>query len=105
MIRKLLLVSLGCTYAAAALGVGACQGQACRDTYFSEDADGCLEIRNASREDIEVTVYTSVSGTITVRVASGDTETVYKSGRRCVPANDYLRSSAKFAGGMFTPSR
>ena len=45
MIRKLLLVSLGCLYAASALGAGACQGDACRYTYFGKDEDGCLEIR------------------------------------------------------------
>ncbi|HYJ42635.1 MAG TPA: hypothetical protein VEW08_17725 [Steroidobacteraceae bacterium] len=105
MIRKLLLTSLGCLYAASALGVGACQGQACRYTSFGKDADGCLEIRNLSREDIEVTVYTAASGTYTVRVAGGDTEKIYKTGRMCVPAADYLRSGAEYAGGIFSPSR
>jgi hypothetical protein len=104
MIRKLLLVSLGCLYAVSALG-GACQGQACRDTFFDKDANGCLEIRNAAREDIEVTVYTAATIPITVRIASGDTEKVYKTGRMCLPATEYMRSTAKFAGGTFSPSR
>jgi hypothetical protein len=104
MFRKLLLVSLGCVYAASALG-GACQGQACPYTYFDKDADGCLEIRNSASEDIEVKVYTAASGAITLRIASGDTEKVYKTGRMCVPAADYVRSDAKFAGGIFSPSR
>ena len=105
MIRKLLLVSFGCLYAASALGIGACQGQACRYTYFDKDKDGCLEIRNTAREDIEVTVYTAASGPITVRVAKGDTEKVYKTGRMCVPAADYVRSEAEYTGGIFAPSR
>ena len=105
MIRKLLLVSLGCLSAASASGAGACQGDACRYTYFGKDKDGCLEIRNASREDMEVTVYTAASGTIRVRVAAGDTEKVYKTGRMCVPAADYVRSDAKYDVGVFTPSR
>ena len=104
MIRKLLFVSLGCACAASALG-GACHGQACRYTYFDKDADGCLEIRNAGPEDIEVKMYTASSGTITVRVASGDTEKLYNPGRLCVPATDYVRSDAKLAGGIFSPSR
>ena len=86
-------------------GCWRCQGQACRDTYFGKDKDGCLEIRNSSRDDIEVTVYTTATGSITVRVASGDTEKVYKTGRMCVPAADYVRSDAEFAGGIFAPSR
>ena len=104
MIRKLLLVVLGCVGATSALG-GACQGQACRYTFFDKDADGCLEIRNSGPEDIEVKVYTAASGTITLRVAGGDTEKVYKTGRMCVPAADYVRSDAKLAGGIFSPSR
>ena len=105
MIRKFLLVSLSCLYAASALGAGACQGDACRYTYFGKDKDGCLEIRNTGRDDIEVTVYTSASGTIRVRVAAGDTEKIYKTGRMCVPAADYLRSGAVFVGDIFSPSR
>ena len=77
--------------------------QACRYTYFGKDADGCLEIRNAGREDIQVTVYTTASGAITLRVSSGDTEKVYKTGRTCVPAADYVRADAKFDGGIFAP--
>ena len=65
----------------------------------------CLEIRNAGREDIEVTVYTSASGTFRVRVAAVDTEKIYKTGRMCVPAADYVRSEAKFVGDIFEPSR
>ena len=105
MIRKLLLVSLGCLCAASALGAGACKGQACNDTYFSKDADGCLEIRNSGNEDIEVMVYTRSSGTIRVRVGMGDTEKVYKPGRICVPAADYVRADAKFLSGIFAPPR
>ena len=37
---------------------GACHGQACRYAFFGKDAEGCLEIRNGGREDIQVTVYT-----------------------------------------------
>ena len=105
MIRKLLIILSGCLFAATALGAGACRGNACRYTYFGKDADGCLEIRNAGREDIEVTVYTAASGAITVRVLSGDTEKVYKTSRMCVPAADYVRADAKFDVGVFTPSR
>jgi hypothetical protein len=105
MLRKLLPVSLGCLYAVSALGAGRCQGQACSYTYFGKAADGCLEIRNSSRDDIEVTVYTTATGSITLRVASGDTEKVYKTGRMCVPAADYVRSVAEFTGGIFAPSR
>jgi hypothetical protein len=105
MFRKLLLASLGCLYAASAPGAGACQGDACRYMYFGKDKDGCLEIRNSGREDMEVTVYTSASGTIRVRVAAGDTEKIYKAGRMCVPADDYLRSEAHFDGNIFAPSR
>jgi hypothetical protein len=103
MLRKLLLVSFGCLFAAAAFG-GACKGQACRYAYFGKDAEGCLEIRNAGREDIQVTVYTAGSGAITVRVAGGLTEKVYKTSRLCVPAVDYVRADAEFEGGIFSPS-
>jgi len=105
MIRKLLLASLGCLYAASALGAGACQGDACRYTFFGQDKDGCLEIRNSGRDDMEITVYTVASSTIRVRVAAGDTEKIYKAGRMCVPATDYVRSEAKFVGNIFEPSR
>lgn len=104
MLRKLLLVSMGCLFAATASGAGACKGNACRYTMFGKDADGCLEIRNTGREDIQVTVYTAGSGAITVRVMSGHTEKLYKTGRTCVPAVDYVRADAEFDGGVFAPS-
>ena len=104
MIRKLLLLSLGCLFAASA-SAGTCRGEACRYTLFGKDKEGCMEIRNSGREDIEVTVYAAGSGPITVRVASGDTEKVYKAGRICVPAADYVRSDSQFAGGVFAPTR
>jgi hypothetical protein len=105
MARKLLLISLACLYAASAAHAGNCRGQACMHIKFGEDKDGCLEIRNSGRNDVEVTVYTAGSGPITVLVASGDFEKVYKAGRMCVPAADYVRSDAQFAGGIFSPSR
>jgi hypothetical protein len=104
MFRKLLLVSLGCLLSTTALG-GACRGKACAYAYFGKDADGCLEIRNSGRDDIQVTVYTAGSGAITVRVASGDTQKVYKTGRTCVPAADYVRADAEYDGGIFAPPR
>jgi hypothetical protein len=104
MLWKLLLVTLGCLYAASAIA-GGCQGQACRYLYFGEDKQGCLEIRNSGREDVEVMVYSGVSVPTTVRVAGGDTEKVYKTGRTCIPAADYRRSEAQFAGGPFSPAR
>ena len=100
MIRKLLPLSLGCLYVASALGAGACQGDACRYTFFGKDKDGCLEIQNSGRDDLEITVYTVASSTITVRIAAGDTEKIYKHGRMCVPATDYVRSEAKFVGDI-----
>ena len=103
MLRKLLILVTGCLSATAALGAGACKGNACRYTYFGEDAQKCLEIRNAGREDITVTVYTTSSGAITVRVLSGQTEKVYKTGRLCVPASQYVRADAAFEGGIFAP--
>ena len=105
MFRKLLIILSGCLFAATALGAGACKGQACRYTYFGKDENGCLEIRNSGREDIQVTVYTAGSGAITVRVMSGHTEKVYKTGRTCVPAVDYVRADAEFEGGIFAPPR
>ena len=103
MLRKLLILVTGSLVTTAALGAGACRGNACRYTYFGEDPQKCLEIRNAGREDISVTVYTTASGAITVRVLSGHTEKVYKSGRLCVPATQYVRADAEFAGGVFAP--
>ena len=102
MLRKLLIISL-CLSAATALGAGACKGKACRYTLFGEDANGCLEIRNTGREDIQVTVYTAGSGAITVRVMSGHTEKLFKTGRTCVPAADYVRADSEFDGGVFAP--
>ena len=104
MFRKLLLVTVSCLFSAMAFG-GACRGKACAYTYFGKDADGCLEIRNGGRDDIQVTVYTVGSGAITVRIASGDTGKVYKTGRNCVPATDYVRADAEFDGGIFAPPR
>lgn len=104
MLRKLVFVSLGFVFAAVAWG-GACKGQACRYAFFGKDAEGCLEIRNSGRDDIQVTVYTAGSGAITVRIASGHTEKVYKTGRLCVPAVDYVRADAEFDGGVFAPPR
>jgi len=103
MLRKLLIILSGCLFAASALGAGACTGKACRYTFFGKDADGCLEIRNSGREDIQVTVYTAGSGAVTVRVMSGHTEKVYKTSRTCVPAVDYVRADAEFDGGIFAP--
>ena len=54
---------------------------------------------------MEVTAYTVASSTIRVRVVTGDTEKIYKTGRMCVPATDYVRSEAKFVGNIFEPSR
>jgi len=103
MLRKLLIVLSGCLIAGSALGAGACKGKGCRYTWFEKDAQGCLTIRNAGREDIQVTVYTAGSGAITVRVMSGHTETVYKTSRACVPAVDYVRADSELAGGIFAP--
>lgn len=103
MLRKLSILLAGCVFATAALSAGACRGNACRYTYFDKDSEGCMEIRNAGREDIRVTVYTAGSGAITVRVLSGHTEKVYKTGRLCVPAADYVRADAEFEGGVFVP--
>ena len=103
MFRKLLFVSC-CLLSATALG-GACRGKACAYALFGKDADGCLEIRNSGRDDIQVTVYTAGSGAITVRIASGDTQVVYKTSRTCVPAVDYVRADAEFDGGIFAPPR
>ena len=102
MARKL-LVMLFCLFATTALGAGACRGKACQYTFFGQDADGCLEIRNAGREDIQVTVYTAGSGAITLRILSGHTEKVYKTSRKCVPAVDYVRADAELDGGVFAP--
>ncbi len=104
MFRKLLLVTVGCLLSATAWG-GACKGQACTYALFGQDADGCLEIRNGGRDDIQVTVYTVGSGAITVRIASGDTQKVYKVSRTCVPAADYVRADAEYDGGIFAPPR
>ena len=103
MFRKLSIILVGCLFTSAAGAAGACRGQACRYTFFGKDAEGCLEIRNSGREDIQVTVYTAGSGAITVRVMSGHTEKVYKTSRICVPAVDYVRADAEFAGGVFAP--
>ena len=104
MVRKLLLLSLG-FFSATSVSAGTCRGEACRYTLFGTDKDGCMEIRNSGREDIEVTVYSAGGGPITLRIASGDTEKVYKTGRVCVPAADYVRSDSKLAGGIFAPTR
>ena len=48
-------------------------------------------------------VYTAASGPIALRVASGSTEKLYKIGRTCVPAVDYLHSESQFDGGVFAP--
>jgi hypothetical protein len=103
MMRKLLIILSVCLFASTALAAGACRGKACRYTYFGKDAGGCLEIRNDGREDIQVTVYTSGSGTIRVRVFSGHTEKVYKTGRTCVPAADYVRADSEFDGEVLAP--
>ena len=103
MFRKLLFVTMGCLLSAAALGNGPCKGKACRYALFGKDANGCMEIRNSGREDIRVTVYTAGSGAITLRILSGDTQTVYKTSRTCVPAADYVRADAELDGGIFAP--
>ena len=103
MLRKLLITLLGCLIATTAMGAGACKGKGCRYTYFEKDAQGCLLIRNAGREDLQVTVYTAGSGAIRVRVMSGATETVYKTSRTCVPAVDYVRADSELDGGIFGP--
>ena len=102
MFRKLLLVAVGSLTAASAFG-GACHGRGCAYVYFGKDSEGCLEIRNGGREDIQVTVYTTGSGAITVRIPSGDTQKVYKTSRTCVPAVDYVRADAELDGGIFAP--
>ena len=102
MLKKMLLATLGCLYSVAAMA-GACHGKACRYTYFDKDKDGFLAIRNAGREDIQVTVYTTGSGPITLRIGSGSTEKLYKTGRICVPAVDYVRADSEFEGGIFAP--
>jgi hypothetical protein len=105
MVRKMLLVSLGCLLAVTTANAGSCRGKACYYATFGEDSKGCLEIRNSGREDIEVMVYTTGSVPTTVRIAGGSTEKVFKSGRMCILAAQYLRSEAEFIGGPFTPSR
>lgn len=105
MVGKWLLASLGCLCVASAANAGNCRGGPCHYILFSTDSNGCLEVRNSGRDDVELTVYTAGSGPITLRVASGDTEKVYKTGRRCVLAADYVRSDAQVTGGTFTPSR
>jgi len=105
MIRKWLLVSLGCLLVAPAVNAGTCRGGPCRYLQFGKDKEGCLEVRNSGREDIEVTVYVASGGSIRVQVAAGDTEKVYKAGRICIPVADYVRSDAQVSGGIFSPSR
>jgi hypothetical protein len=105
MIRKWLLAFLGCFCLASAANAGNCRGRACVYTTFGEDAKGCLEIRNSGREDIEVMVYTTGSVPTTVRIAAGNTEKVFKTGRVCILAAHYMRSEAQFSGGPFAPSR
>jgi hypothetical protein len=101
--RKSLIILSACLFTSTILAAGACRGNACGYTYFSEDVQGCLEIRNAGRKDIQVTVYTAVSGPITVRVLGGHTEKIYTTSRRCLPATDYLRVDSEFDGGVFGP--
>jgi len=103
MLRKITITLFGCLIATSAMGAGACKGKGCRYTFFTEDSQGCLQIRNAGREDIQVTVYTAGSGAIRVRVMSGQTETVYKTSRTCVPAKDYVRADSELDGGIFAP--
>ena len=103
MLRNLLITLSGCLIATAAMGAGACRGKGCRYTFFAEDSQGCLQIRNAGREDLRVTVYTVGSGSITVRVMSGQTETVFKTSRMCLPAADYVRADSELDGGIFAP--
>ena len=105
MVRKWVLVFLGCFFAASAANAGNCRGKACYYATFGEDAKGCLEIRNSGREDIEVMVYTTGSVPTTVRIAGGSTERVFKTGRVCILATQYLRSEAQFIGGVLAPSR
>ena len=104
LLRKLVLVSSGCLFATAAIA-GACRGEPCRYILFDKDKEGCLEIRNTSRQDIQITVYTAGSGTLRLRVAKGDSEKLYKTGRICVPAADYVRADAEYEGDIFAPSR
>ena len=105
MIRKLLLATLACLCAASAAQAGSCRGKACYYVTFGEDSKGCLEIRNSGREDVEVLVYTSHSVPTRVLVAGGMAEKVFKVGRVCIPAADYLRSEAEVVAGIFSPSR
>jgi hypothetical protein len=104
MVRKLLLVSLGCLCVASAANAGNCRGGPCHNISFGADSNGCLEIRNSGRDDVEVTVYTTGSTPVTVHIARGDSEKVYKIGRKCVLAADYVRSDAQISGGTFNPS-
>jgi P pilus assembly chaperone PapD len=103
LLGKSCFVSFACLLAAVAFG-GACHGSACRFVFFGKDTEGCLEIQNTGQRDLLVTVYTAGSGTLTVRVMSGDTQKVYKIARLCVPAADYIRADAEFDGGVFSPS-
>jgi len=104
MIRKWLLAFFGFLWAASTASAGNCRGGPCHNLSFGADSNGCLEIRNSSRDDVEVTVYTAVTIPITVHIARGDSEKVYKPGRKCVLAADYVRSDAEVSGGTFKPS-
>ena len=93
---KVLAVGLGLLLAASA-HAGACRGDACRDTWFDKDKEGCLTVRNRGRLTIQVAIM-STHGTQHLRLFSGDSEKVYYIGRKCVMAADYIRSDAKFEG-------
>jgi hypothetical protein len=89
-------LALGLLFAASA-DAGACRGNACRDTWFDKDKDGCLMVRNRGQLTIQVSIM-STHGTQYLRLYSGDYEKVYYIGRKCVMAVDYVRSESKFEG-------
>jgi hypothetical protein len=89
-----IVIGLGVAGIAAA---GACRGNACRDTWFDKDKDGCLMVRNRGQLTIQVSIM-STHGTQYLRLFAGDFEKVYYIGRKCVMAVDYVRSESKFEG-------
>ena len=103
MFRKLLLVTARLPAVRDRPGAAPARDKPVVTRSSARTRNGCLEIRNSGREDIQVTVYTAGSGAITVRIMSGHTEKVYKTSRTCVPAVDYVRADAEFEGGIFAP--
>ena len=102
MLNKLTFALLGCLVPLAATA-GACHGSACRYLFIGKDDQGCLEFQNTGRDDMQITVYTAGSGALQLTVAGGFTEKLYRTGRQCILAVDYVRSEAEFEGGIFAP--